>query len=211
MFEVSRVLRHACYWLIDRYGDALDIVEAVEHLKSGIDVVFEEVDEIVVGAGRERQENAIADLLERGVPEDLARQMAGLLLTRGGLDIADLSTQYRRDALDVAVMYAALTQRLGVVWLTKGVEDLAVDGRWQAMARANLRHEFFSVRRELADRLLGGKSRLPAVRLFENWAEKNVESMSKFDAILQEMQIRGEIDFATLSVAAQELRRVVSE
>ena len=210
MFEVSRVLRHACYWLIERFGDHLDIVEAVDHLKPGLDVVYREVDKIVVGSGRERQESAVAAMLEEGVPETLARRAARLLLTRGGLDIADLAATHRRDPLDVARMYAQLSQRIGVVWLNKAVEDLEVDGRWQAIARANLRDEFFSVRRALAESLLSGKSRLTALRLFERWADRNADRLAAFEAILKEMQLREETDFATLSVAAQEVRRLVS-
>lgn len=211
MFEVSRVLRHACFWLIDRYGDDLDIVKAVEHLKPGIARVFGKVDDVVVGTGKERQEMAIQDLLERGVPDALARRMAGLLLTRGGLDIADIAALNNREVLDTAKMYANLSQRLGVVWLHRSVENLAVEGRWQAIARGNLRDEFYAVRRELAIKLLRGKSRKTAVELFEKWTEENAAGIAKFDAVLREMQLREEIDFATLSVAAQELRRLIAD
>ena len=211
MFEVSRILRHACFWLIDRYGDDLDIVKAVTHLKDGMSTVYKKVNNIVVGSGRQRQEAATADLVERGVPEALARKMAGLLLTRGGLDIADLAALYRKDILETAKMYANLSQRLGVIWLHRSVENLEVEGRWQAMARGNLRDEFYAVRRELSIRLLRGKSRLAPTRLFENWATQNAHGIAKFDAILREMQLREDVDFATLSVAAQELRRIVAE
>jgi len=211
MFEVSRILRHACYWLIDRYANELDIVKAVEHLKPGLGVVYEKVDSIVVGSGRERQQKAIDDLLERGVPEDLARRMAGLLLTRGGLDIADLAAVHKRDVIETAKMYANISQRLGVVWLHRCVENLAVEGRWQAMARGNLRDEFYAVRRELAIKLLRGRSRLTPTMLFEKWAENNAGGITKFDAVLREMQLRDEIDFATLSVASQELRRLIAD
>ena len=211
MFEVSRVLRHACYWLIDRYGDDLDIVEAVEHLKAGLATVYSRSHKIVVGAGKERQRKATADLLNMGVPEALARKMAGLLLTRGGLDITDLSVVYKRDALETARMYALLSQRLGVVWLHRSVENLAVDGRWQAMARGNLRDDFYAVRRELASTLLQRRSRLSPTQLFEKWVKQNAGPITKYDSVLHEMQLRAEVDFATLSVASQELRRLVAE
>lgn len=211
MFEVSRVLRHTSFWLIDRYGDDLDIVDAVEHLQAGLATVYSRSHSIVVGAGKERQRKATADLLEMGVPEPLARKMAGLLLTRGGLDITDLSVVYKRDTLETARMYAMLSQRLGVVWLHRSVENLAVDGRWQAMARGNLRDDFYAVRRELASNLLQRRSRLSPTRQFENWVKQNAGPIAKYDAILREMQLRAEVDFATLSVASQELRRLVAD
>src|SRR5690606_18526252 len=36
MFEGSRVLLNACYWLVERFGADLDILSAVEHLKPGL-------------------------------------------------------------------------------------------------------------------------------------------------------------------------------
>ena len=211
MFEVSRILRHACYWLIDRYGNDLDIVDAVEHLKPGMESVYAGEDDIVIGSGRLRQEIARRELVEKGVPKDLARRMAGLLLTRGGLDISDLAATHRRDVVDTAHMYATLSQRLGVVWLSSAIEGLEVRGRWQAMARGNLRDEFYAVRRELSLKLLRGSGRANPVRLFEKWADSQDEGIEKFDAVLKEMQLREDIDFATLSVAAQELRRLIAD
>ncbi len=211
MFEVSRILRHACYWLIDRYGNDLDIMDAVEHLKPGTEAVYASEDDIVIGSGRLRQEKARRDLVEKGVPKDLARRMAGLLLTRGGLDIADLAASHRRDVFDTARMYAALSQRLGVVWLSSAIEGLEVRGRWQAMARGNLRDEFYAVRRELSIKLLRGSGRANPVRLFDKWADSQSDGIEKFDAVLKEMQLREDIDFATLSVAAQELRRLIAD
>ena len=40
MFEVSRTLRHVCYWLIEQFGDALDIEKIIERLKDGMTAVY---------------------------------------------------------------------------------------------------------------------------------------------------------------------------
>ena len=105
----------------------------------------------------------------------------------GDVDIADLAALYKRDILETAKMYANLSQRLGVIWLHRSVENLEVEGRWQAMARGNLRDEFYSVRRELSIKLLRSKSRLTPTRLFDGWATENAAGIAKFDAILREI------------------------
>ncbi len=211
LFEVSRIMRHACYWLIEHFGDDLDIVAAVKRLKAPMKIVYGKANSFVVGSGKERQHAAINGLTAVGVPDVLARKMAGLLLTRGGLDIADLSVMFKKDVVETAKMYSLVSERLGIVWLHQSVESLAVDGRWQAMARGNLRDEFYAVRRTLATQLLKRRSRLTPSEQFHRWAEKNAVSVSKFDLILREMKLREDIDFATLSVAAQELRKFISD
>ena len=209
MFEVSRLLRHACYWLIERYGTSLDIVDAVDHLKPGMAAIYSRIFSIVAGAAKVRQKKVIKEYVAMGVPDKLARRMAALLLTRGGLDITDLAVNFKRDPVETAQMYAHMSDVLGVVWLNRGVEALQVSGRWQAIARSNLRDEFYRVRRDLVTSLYKTSSRKSPMALYESWAEKNAAGVAKFEASLEEMKLRGEADFAMLSVAAQELRKLV--
>ena len=210
MFDVSRILRHACYWLIDRYGDDLDIVKAVDHLKHGMATIHSRANRIVSGAGKERQKTASDDYVRDGVPEKLARKMAALLLTRGGLDIADVALLYKKDDVETAKIYAKLSDRLGIIWLNRCVEGLEIEGRWQAIARSNLREEFYRMRREILIGLLKRRSRGAPLEIFDRWMERNSVAVRKFDAILAEMRMRNDIDFATLSVAAQEFRKLAA-
>ncbi|MEX0975927.1 MAG: NAD-glutamate dehydrogenase [Woeseia sp.] len=210
MFEVSRILRHACYWLIDRYGDELNIVGAVQHLKPGMDTIYARVYRIVSGTSKERQKRVSDENIQQGVPEKLARKMAALLLTRGGLDIADLAQHHNQDVVETARMYTALSDRLGIIWLHRSIESLPVNGRWQAMARSNLRDEFYRLRRDLTASLLRIRGQSSLEERFDKWQEANTAGIRKLDIILDEMKRRQEIDFATLSVAAQELRKLIS-
>ena len=57
MFEVSRILRHACYWLIERFGDNLDIVDAVKHLKSGMATIYSKSFGFITPIAKERPKN----------------------------------------------------------------------------------------------------------------------------------------------------------
>jgi glutamate dehydrogenase len=211
MFEVSRILRHACYWLIDRFGNELDIVAAVDHLKDGLATIYSQVQSFVSTISRSRLKKVTDQHVQRGAPDKLARSMAALLLTRGGLDITDLARLNRTDIVETAKMYSVMSDRLGFIWLNRSVEDLEVEGRWQAMARSNLRDEFYRLRRNLAGTLLGGRKRKTPVAAFEDWTEKNIQAVRKFDLLLSDMKLRLDTDFAVLSVAAQELRKLVTD
>ena len=134
-----------------------------------------------------------------------------LLLTRGGLDIADLSQIYRKDVVETADMYSELTDRLGIIWLSRNVESLRVRGRWQAMARSNLRHEFYALRRDLAEKLMKKRGKGTLSEHFVRWLETNSSGIGKFDSMLEDMQLRRAHDFAALSVAAQELRKLIEQ
>ncbi|MDH3532107.1 MAG: NAD-glutamate dehydrogenase [Gammaproteobacteria bacterium] len=210
MFEVSRTLRHACYWLINQFGDNLQIEATVNRLKDGMTTIYTRTGTTMSPNARVRHDQAAAQYIDLGVSEQLANRMSALLLTRPALDMADLAYIYKHDVLDTAKLYAAFNQHLGLFWLHSGAEDLKVQGRWQAMARGNLREEFYRLRRELAERFMAkrGKAQLP--NGVDKWLDEHNEGVTRFHGMVHEMKLRGELDFATLSVAAQELRHLIS-
>jgi glutamate dehydrogenase len=211
MFEVSRTLRHACYWLIERYGNDLEIEPAVTRLKEGMTDVYTRTANTRSPNARRRHQEAAAEFVEMGVSEKLADRMAELQLTRAALDIADLASEYKRDVIETAKLYAALNQELGLFWLHVGAEDLRVKGRWQAIARSNLREDFYRIRRDMATRFLRSRGKKAMSVAVEKWIGDHQEDVKRFSDMVEEMKLRGSFDFATLSVAAQELRNLISD
>ena len=210
MFEVSRTLRHACFWLIERYGNELDIVEAVDRLKDNMARIYSRSATYLSRTSRTRHEEAEEKFICMGVPEKLASRMSLLLLTRPALDMSDLAAERNRDVLDAARLYSVFNDTLGLNWLHNRAEDLEVDGRWQAIARGNLRDEFYRIRRKLAFRLLSPRSRKEPGRIAAAWLDKHALEVAHFKDMIDEMKLRDKIDFATLSVAAREFRDLVS-
>jgi len=144
-----------------------------------------------------------------GVPEELAKRVALLILTRPALDIVDIAAERRRDVIDSARLYARLNDALSLYWLHNSAEDLRVQGRWQAMARSNLRDEIYRIRRDVGLRLLSQRSKRDPRKVVDQWLAKREQEVGRYLHMIEEMKLR-KVDFATLSVAAQELRNLVS-
>jgi len=210
MFEVSRTLRHACYWLIEQFGDDLDIVKTVDRLKEGMASIYSRSNTYLSKASRARKDRAEQDWLAMGVPEKLANRMSLLIVTRAALDIADLAAERNRDVIDAARLYSTCNDALGLHWLHFSAEDLKVSGRWQAMARSNLRDEFYHIRRDLASQLLSRRGKTDPAEVARKWLARHEQEVENFLHMMDEMKLRGNLDFATLSVAAQELRDLIS-
>jgi len=210
MFEVSRTLRHACYWLIEQFGDDLDIVKTVDRLKDGMARIYSRSNSYLSAASRARHDHADQAWIAMGVPEKLANRMSLLLVTRAALDIADLAADRKRDALEAARLYSVCNDALGLHRLHNCAEDLKVSGRWQAMARSHLRDEFYRIRRDLASQLLSRRGKTDPAEVARKWLAGRDDEVQGFLHMFEEMELRGDMDFATLSVAAQELRDLIS-
>lgn len=210
MFEISRSLRHACYWLIERYGDELAIESTVKRLRADMHTVYARTGGVMSAAARERHQKAAQEYMTLGAPEKLANRMSALLLTRPALDMADLAATYKTGVIEIAKLYSVFNAKLGLYWLHVSAEDLKVDDRWQAIARSRLRDEFFSMRRDLAAQLLNQRGKHDLMSAADKWLEDRTDHIGRFKNMIAEMKLRSEIDFATLSVAARELRDLIA-
>ncbi len=210
LFELSRTLRHACYWLIGRFGNKLQIAATVERLKPAMKEVYGRSRSSMSSSGRERVANAEANYLRLGVSGPLAQRMASLVLTRAALDIADLVAEHKRNVADAAGLYSLFNENLGLFRLHVGAEELKVYGRWRAAARNNLREELYRIRREHVSGFLRSRGGPSVIAAANAWLQRNQVEVQQFRTMLQDMQLRGEFDFATLSVAAQEFRKLIA-
>ncbi|MCH8117459.1 MAG: NAD-glutamate dehydrogenase [Proteobacteria bacterium] len=196
--------------LIERFEDELEIEAAVERLKDGMTVVYTRTGAAMSTAARERHQKAAASYVAMGAPGKLADRMSALLLTRAALDIVDLAAAHKRDVLESARLYSAFNQKIGFYWLHVSAEDLKVHGRWQAIARSNLRDDFYRIRRDLAAQILSKRSKQDISVAVDNWLHERSAKVERFKSMVEEMSARNDVDFATLTVAAQEMRDLIA-
>jgi glutamate dehydrogenase len=145
-----------------------------------------------------------------GVPEKLAHKVAVLTLTRAAIDIVDVAAERNRDVIDSARLYAKFNDELEIYWLHNLAEDLKVRGRWQAQARSNVRELIYNLRRQLALGLLKQNSKRDPREIADEWLAKREREVADYKATIAEMRLLGKIDFATLSVATQDLETLIS-
>ena len=186
------------------------MVKTVERLNAGMAKIYSRSSSYVSKTSQARIGAAKKKWLKMGVPEKLASKISLLLLTRAAVDIVDLAADRRRDVIESARLYSAFNDALGIQWLHNSAEDLKVTGRWQAMARNNLREDFFRLRRQIGDNLLTKRGTRDSREIARRWLAKHESEVRQFRYMTDEMKLRGNIDFATLSVAAQELRNLIS-
>ena len=210
MHEIGRTLRHACYWLIELYGEDLDIVKTVDRLKDGMRRIYTRSSSYVSHAAHARMQAASNRWVQMGVPEKLANDVALLILTRAAVDIVDVAAEQRRDVIESARLYARFNDELQIFWLHDSAEDLVVSGRWPAQARSNLREEIYRLRRTLALATLKPRSKRDPRDVVDQWLKKRADGVASYLGLIEEMKLRDHVDFATLSVAAQELRDLIA-
>ena len=67
----------------------------------------------------------------------------------------------------------------------------------------------YRIRRELAAQLLQRRGKQDLDAAVERWLQRRSEPVERYKLMVEEMRLRSAVDFATLSVAAQELRDLI--
>ena len=110
-----------------------------------------------------------------------------------------------------AKAYFAIGGYFRLDWLRTHIEGLDTEGHWHAVARGSLREALFEVHRSLAQGVLESSREKDPVRSLDRWLVRNKAAAEHARAVVNDIRAQtSEIDFASLSVALQAVRRVAT-
>jgi glutamate dehydrogenase len=149
-------------------------------------------------------------LLGRGAPVELTGTVFRLLDQFPLLDVIDIADIVERDEEEIAELYYALDAHLGIDRLLTAVSGLARGDRWHSLARLALRDELYgSLRSLVVDVVAGAEPGETCAEMIEDWELSNGSRLVRARSALEEIFASGNLDLATLSVAARQIRSMV--
>jgi glutamate dehydrogenase len=194
--------------MLDREGLVQDIAAAVERFAPGARRLASNLEQFVVGREAKRFREAAGLYRDIGIPDAVARSMASLHTMHSALDIIEVAQDTGTDTDDVAQVYFLLGEDLRIDWLRDQVERLAVEGRWQAMARNSMRENLYHLQGQLTQQVVTVCKDCAPADAVSNWVSTHQDRVSHVLDTAKEMVAIGTLDFPTLSVAMQEIRRL---
>ena len=202
-----RLLRHATWWLLAR-REELSVDAAVALLREGLRGLTQDIADCIAGSWRERHDAILHNCAAAGAPQAVARRDAQLPALDGALDIVELATARRLPVAAAGRAYFGLGAGLGLDWLRDRVDALQVDGSWQAIARTELRSGLQHTHRQLVEKALAAQARGSADARVAAWLAVAAPQLTRWRQMLDDLRA-GATDFATLSVAAETLRKLL--
>ncbi|CAN5688227.1 NAD-glutamate dehydrogenase [soil metagenome] len=212
LLDARKLVERATRWLLRNRRSPLDIADTVSHFSEGAEELAELIPELMLESDREALENTTEELVEAGVPEDLAKRIAILKAMFSALDIVDVASSTGQSLETTAAVYFILSDRLRIHWLREHIEDLPRDNRWRMLSRAALRDDLFDqeatltadILREVPDEDLSAEERV------DSWIESNQEAVDRVLQVLRDINSSGTFELSTLSVALRETRNLAN-
>ncbi len=206
---LTRLLRHATYWLLRQRDFALEVEPVVRRLAPPLAQLAARCATLLPSADRDRIETERARLMAAGVPRDLASFVACADALDSALDVVEIAALFRLPVADAGAAYFTLGARLGLDWLRGRIEELATEGAWQASARGGLRETALRLQRQLTESALRHGGRQPALARIDAWMGMAAADLASWQRTLTDLRAAGQLDFATLSVGIDAVRKLL--
>jgi len=207
--QSSRLLKHVTRWLIDHLRDKLDIAATVPLYQPGVSGLVQHLHGVLSDDLLESFNKGVQQYTDVGVPEILARRIAAIPVLYAALDVVDVAREIKLPVEVVGKVYFHIGRELELDWLRGRIEDLSVDGHWQAVARGTLREDLYAQQRVLtAQALTGARDSRAAVKQLDEWLTAHAARVQHASRVLADMKAAGIADFPSLSVALQEIRKL---
>ena len=202
LLSSRRSVERATRWLLRSRPRPLDIAAEIERYGEPAMAVAGALPEILVESEQDTWRERVAKLTDAGVPEALAGRVATQGALFSALDIAEIALATEHPVEEVAALHFEIGGNLSLHWLRDRIALLPRDNRWQAMARAALRDDLFSLHAELTTAVLrfGGR---------DAWIAAHQDAADRALEILAEIRSGGTFDLTTLPVALREVRNLI--
>jgi glutamate dehydrogenase len=205
--DLRRLVDRAGRWLLNYRPQPLAVGAEINRFAQKVRALTPRMSEWLRGDDKAIVEKEAREFSSQGVSEDLAYMVATGLYQYSLLDVIDIADIVDRDPAEVADTYFALMDRLGSDGLLTAVSRLVRDDRWHSLARLAIRDDIYgSIRALCLDVLAVGEPDENGEQKIAEWETTNSSRVSRAQRTLSEIYESGELDIATLSVAARQLR-----
>jgi len=208
--EARRLAERGTRWLLQNRRLPLDISKQVAFFRDGVADVVSLLPKVVRGADLETMQCTRDELVQAGVPDELAGVTAAMNNAYSAFDIVEVSRDAARSVDEVADVYFYLADAMSMTTLLARINALSRDDRWKTMARAALREDLFSAHAGLThDVLTAGESQATPSERFAAWKDRSAGVVARAQQTFEEIAESDTYDLAMMSVALRTFRTLL--
>jgi glutamate dehydrogenase len=206
MMLYVRLSRRITRWFLRTQRGSIDIAEIVKLYSLGVSELKTSIPGILSEDRRIKYKTYHQELIDEGVPSNLAHE---LTVTRGlfsATDIIEIATRQGLNVSRVAEVYFGIGEFLDLAWIRKQIIMHPTENHWESLSREALRDDLDWQQRLLTDGLLkydGDSSDLPA-RL-ATWGESHAGLIKRWRYILSDLKSSSVLNYTMFFVAIREL------
>ena len=207
LLESNRIVERGTLWFLRHADQPIDIGANIATFGEGVATVAAKLETVLPDHYRSDLHGRAAAYVEKGVPEDLALRLAGMVNLASGCEIVRLARGHGASVIDVAELYFEVGARFQMGRLRATAERLEPENHWQQLAVAALIDDLYAHQVRLASQMLdGAKPKTGAKRIIAAWAEAHGAPVQRTESLLAEIWDAETVDLPMLFVVSRRLQ-----
>ncbi|EAS64631.1 NAD-glutamate dehydrogenase [Photobacterium angustum] len=204
LYRSRRMLRRVTRWFLRNREHKLGIEQQIVFYQPFVEQLRNELDSYLVTEEVVEHEEQANEMIRKGVPELLAKNISRLTSLYSAMDIAQIAKEMEVNISHIARVYFVLGAQLSLHWFLKQIQNQAVENNWQALARASFREDLDWQQRQLTTAVLMTSISKPEQSI-SLWMEQHRKAVDRWESVLAEFKVGNAHEFAKFSVALREL------
>ncbi len=206
MLDLMRVVRRSSRWFLRNRRRELNVLENMERFATGIDHISQRLDLMLSGEPLDLWRRAFEAFRIAGVPETLARTIAGAPYLHSAPGIIEVREKCGFSLDYVAEAFFSIGQTLDLQWFAQQLTMTQPASHWQSLARESFREDLDWQQRAITSGLLtGGRGQEPIADRIAAWKQQHGELVERWQGMLTELKAAKDPEFPMYSVALREL------
>jgi glutamate dehydrogenase len=212
LLDARQLVERATRWLCRaRSRTEIDVTQTAHHFEAGVRELYAAVPGMLTTRDQAVYEARESELVEAGVPTELARRVAAMPALLSVFDIVEDAAACGCTQEMATCVYFGIGERLSLDWLRDRVLELPRSDRWQALARSALRDDLYELHRMLTREIVSAATDDDGQHAMDAWFDINAESVARARGVLADVRASETYDTTTLPVVVRELKNLTSE
>jgi glutamate dehydrogenase len=209
MAGVDRLVEITARWYLQHLPGQLG--RAIEAHAGPFEAFAGSVAALAPDGWRQERERAAWALMDRGVPEDVARAHVALTFLVHGPNVAEVAEATGRPIEDVARAFFLVGESVYVDWLEARLSAVSTTTRWHRWALQALEDDLRLLRRQVVEHVLAqGGGQLPVEDAMASYLEERSEVMTRLGRFMRGIALEEASDLAAMTVAVRQVRSLSS-
>jgi glutamate dehydrogenase len=166
LLEIDRGVRVVARFLVKSGGVALDS-DTAERRRAGLAELRAHLAGFLSGVETEQARERAAALVQQGIPEALAGDIAMLPLADRGLNVLRLCERAPVSPAEAARVYTRIGEGTGIHAVHRRLRDAEAAGIWDRMVLVDLRWDLLDIQRQITEGVLARKPDDPIAAAIE--------------------------------------------
>ena len=205
--DVNKLIERSTLWFLRNARKPIDIGANIKEFSSAIKMLAGKIERVAPESATSRVNFRVNRYARLGVPQDLARRVAYLILLVSSLDIVRTSASCKMGVEDTAGIYFEIGESFGLGWLRYNAEKLPGDNYWQKLASAAVIEELYGHQKGITAMIMSSAANGsdPLVQ----WSKINSATMDQTKQMLNELESAEQVDLSMLAVVSRHLGSII--